>query len=73
MDEMKHVLSRWSLSHYTTVKSFTFWKLSVKLYNFNVPVYKAFPSHEWNETHPLTMIADQLYECKKFRFLKSES
>ena len=41
-----------------------------KLYNFRVPVYKGFPSHEWNETRPLTMIGGQIYEGEKFRFLK---
>ena len=35
------------------------------------PFIKGFPSHEWNDTRPLTMIAGQLYECQKFRFLKS--
>ena len=29
------------------------------------------PIHE-NDTHPLPMTAGQVYESKKFRFLKSE-
>ena len=36
------------------------------------PFLKGFPSHEWNETRRLAMIGGQLYECEKFRFLKSE-
>ena len=36
------------------------------------PFIRGFPSHEWYDTHPLTMIASQLYEDEKFRFLKSE-
>ena len=68
MNEMKPIVKR-----YTAVKRFTFWIVSVKLWNFRVPVYKGFPSHEWNDTHPLTMTAGQVYECEKFHFLKSES
>ena len=72
MNEMKHILSQWLLASYTTVKSFTFWKVSVKLYNFMVPFIRGFPSHEWNDTHPLTMTAGQVYDCEKFHFLKNE-
>ena len=35
------------------------------------PFIRGFPFHEWNETHPLTMIAGQVYECEKINFLKS--
>ena len=28
-------------------------------------------AHEWNETHPLTMTAGQVYDCDKFHFLKT--
>ena len=134
MNEMKPIhdmipiLYQWLLAKYTIVKSFAFWKVSVNLCNFRIPVYKGvplpwmkwhtfmkwypsftndcrpsirvwkvslsetwelncttlgflfvreFPSHEWNETHPwndthlLPMTADHVYECKKFRILKS--
>ena len=68
---MKPILERWQLAYYTTVKSFTYRKDSIKLYNFRVPVFKgiAFP---WNDTHPLKMTAGQVYECIKFHFLHSE-
>ena len=117
MNEMKPILYRWQLAKYTTVTSFTFWKVSVKLYNFRVPVYKGvalpwmkwyysmkwystfnnncwaslrvwkfllsekwvlnyttlalpfirgFPSHEWNDSHPLTMTAGQVYQSENF-------
>ena len=61
------------MTNYTSVKSFTFRKASVKLYNIRVAVagqVYAFPSHEWNETHPLkitagpTMTAANLYDWK---------
>ena len=48
-------------------------KMSVKLYNFRVPVYKVFFSHQWNDTNPLTMIAVQVYECEIFHLLKNKS
>ena len=35
------------------------------------PFIKGFPSHERNETHPLTMRASQVYDCEKFHFQKS--
>ena len=111
-------LKRWLQTKYTCLKSFTFWKASVNVYNFRVPVYKGvplpwmkrnasfndecwssilvwraslsekwalnyttlgfpfirgFPSHGWNETHPLTMTADQVYEFEKFQSLISAS
>ena len=27
------------------------------------PFIRGFPSYEWNDTHPLTMTASQVYEC----------
>ena len=66
MNEMNTILPRWLVTKYRTVQSFTFWKVSANLYNFRGPVYKGFPSHEWNETHPLMMTASQLYKCVKF-------
>ena len=54
------------------LKIFTFCKVSAKVYNFRVPVYKGVPSHERNETHPLTMASCQVYACEKFHLLKSE-
>ena len=59
-------------AHLYDSESFTFWKVSVQLYNFRVPFYNGISPDGWNETHPLTMIAGQLYERKKFHFLKSE-
>ena len=118
MREMKHILEWWQLAKCTPVNSFTFRKVSAKICNFRVPVYKGvplpwmkwhpsfndgglpsvrlwkvslaekwvlkyatlgflfirgFPSHEWNETHPLTMTGCQLHYCENLRFLKSES
>ena len=62
MNEMKPIRERWVLVNCTSLNNFTFWKVSVKLHNFWVPIYKGvFPSQEWNETHPLTMSAGQLY------------
>ena len=61
MNEMKPILERCVLANYTSLKSFTSWKLSANLCKFRVPVYKGLPSHEWNETHPLTMSAVQVY------------
>ena len=106
MDEVKIIILRWVQTQYRCLKSFTFLKVHLKLYNFRVPVYKGvpllwmkwnpsfndecrpsvlvwtvslsdkcmlnnatlespfirgFPSHGWNETHPLTMTAGQLY------------
>ena len=40
MNEMKPIFSGWLVGNSTSVKSFTFSKVSVKLYNFRVPVYK---------------------------------
>ena len=50
MNEMKPILKRWLLANYTTVKIFVFWKVSAKMFNFSVPVYKGvpFPWMKWN-------------------------
>ena len=64
MDEVKPILKR-------RQQGFKFWKVHLKLYNFRVPVYKGFPSHGWNEIHPLTMSGGQVYQYEKLHFLKS--
>ena len=46
------------------------WMLNYATLGF--PFIRGFPSHEWNETHPLTTTAGQVYECEKFNFLNSE-
>ena len=61
MNEMKSIFKRWLLANYTSVKRFAFWKVSAKICNFRVPVYKGFPSHDWNDTHSLSMTASQVY------------
>ena len=67
MNEMKAIIRRC-----TTLQRWTFWKVSVKLFNFSDPVDKGFPSHEWNVTHPLTMTGGQVNDYETFYFLKSE-
>ena len=60
--EMIPILYQWQLAKYTTVQSFAFWNVRVKLYNFRVSVYnhyttlvfpfiKGLPSHGWHDTH----------------------
>ena len=116
MNEMEPIFERCVLANYTSLKSFTSWKVSANICNFRVPVYKevpltwmiwnpsftdecwlsilvwkvtlsekwglnyttlgfpfikGLPSHEWNDTHLLTMIAGQEYDCEKFLFVKS--
>ena len=108
MNEMKPILYRWRLTKCTRVKRFTFRKVSAKICNFRVPIYKGvpltrmkwhpsfndgglpsvrewkvslfekwvlkyatigcsfikgFPSHQWNEIHPLTTTGSQIYAC----------
>ena len=50
MNEMKPVVERWVLVNCTSLNSFTFWKVSVKLHKFRVPGYKGFrlPWVKWN-------------------------
>ena len=43
MNERKHLIKRWQLANYTGVKRFTFWKVSAKICNFRVPIYKGVP------------------------------
>ena len=43
MNEMTPILYRWRLGKCTSVKRFTFWNASAKVYNFRVPVYKGVP------------------------------
>ena len=40
-------------------------KLVLKYATLGFPFIRGFPSHEWNETNPLTMTASQVYECVK--------
>ena len=47
-------------------------KCVLKYATLGFPFIRGFPSHEWNDTHPLTMAACQVYASEKFRFLKSE-
>ena len=50
MNEMKPIFKRWLLANYTSVKRFTFWKVSVKLHNCRVFVDKEvrLPWMKWN-------------------------
>ena len=50
MNEVIPILWRWVLANFTMVKSFTIRIVSVKLYNFRVPVYKGVPLPwmKWN-------------------------
>ena len=58
--------------------SILLWKVSVfSKWELNntflwLPFIRGLPSNEWNGTHPLTMIAGELYYYEKFHFLKSE-
>ena len=61
MNEMKHIIPPKLVSNTTTLKTFTFWKVSLKLYNIRVPVYKKSSSHRWNENNPSTMTTIQLF------------
>ena len=72
MDEMKHVFNydfRPTIRVYMVSFSEK-WALNHETLGF--PFIKGFPSHEWNDTRPLMMIAGQLYECQKIRVAKSE-
>ena len=65
MNEMKPFFKRWQLAKSPPVKSFRFRKISAKLCNFRVPVYKGVPL-PWMKWNPsLTMTAGQVYECVK--------
>ena len=66
MNEVKPFLWRWLVANYAAVKLYD-WKVSLseklvfKYTTLGLPFIRGFPSHEWNETHPLTMTGDQLY------------
>ena len=66
MNEMKPILERWLLVKYTLDQL-------VFIYpTLGFPIITWFPSHEWNEIHPLTMTTGQLYYFEIFHFLKGE-
>ena len=70
MNEGKTILQTWLLANKTTVSLSE--KLVLNYTTLGFPFIRGFPSHEWNETRPLTMTGGQLYECQKLHFLKSE-
>ena len=72
MDELKPILNDEWLP--TTLQwTFSFSEKWVLIYTtWGFPFIRGFPSHEWNDTHPLTTTAGQVYECEKFDFLESE-
>ena len=41
--------------------------------NLGFPFIRGFPSHEWNDTQPLTMAACQVYACEKFHSFNDDS
>ena len=51
MKEIIPIFYQWPFASYTSLKSFTFWKVSVNLYNFMFPVYKGVP--RMNEMKPI--------------------
>ena len=70
MNELKSILSQWLLYNYTTFKTSTFWKLSLKHTTLGFLFITGLPSHEWNEIHPSTMNTVEVYHCKNFHYLK---
>ena len=72
MNKLKSILLRWLLSNYTTFKTFTFWKLSLKRTTLGFLFIRGLPFHEWNEIHPSTMTTVEVYCCKNFHYLKSD-
>ena len=50
MDEMRASIERWQVANYSSVKIFAFWKVSAKLYNYRVHVFKGvpLPRMKWN-------------------------
>ena len=46
-------------------------KWALNYTNLGFPFIRGFPSYGWSETHPLTMIAGQVYEFEECHFLKS--
>ena len=51
MNEMEPILNRWLLANYASVKRFAFRKVSAKICNLRVPVYKGVPL-TWMKWHP---------------------
>ena len=73
MNEMIPLPWRWLFFLvYACVKISLSEKLMLNYATLGFPFIRGFPSHEWNETNPLTTTAVQVYECEKFNFLKSE-
>ena len=64
MKEMIPILYQWPLANYTSVKSFIFWKVSVKLCNFKVPVYKGVPLPQGAEIDNSTKLTKSKYSSK---------
>ena len=46
-------------------------KWALNYTNLGFPFIRGFPSYGWSETHPLTMMAGQVYEFEKYHFLQS--
>ena len=70
--EMIPILYQWLQTMYKSVKSFAF----LKVLNYTTSEFKlikGFPSHGWNDTLPLTIIAGQVYACEIFHYLKNKS
>ena len=55
---------------YTCAKDSLSEKFVLKNATLGSPFIRGFPSHGWHETHPLTMIAGQVYEFESFTFWK---
>ena len=73
MNEMIPLPWRWLFFLvYACVKVSLSEKLMLNYATLGFPFFRGFPSHEWNETNPLTTTAVQVYECEKFNFLKRE-
>ena len=72
MNKMIPILYRWRLAKYTTAKSFTFWNVSVKQYNFRVPVNKGVPLQwmKWNPSFNDECWSNVLYSLNSFTFWK---
>ena len=71
MNEMTPILYRWRLAKCTSVKRFTFRKVSAKICNFRVPIYKGVP-FPWMKWYP--SLDDDCYPtvrlCNSFTFTK---
>ena len=67
MNERKPFLNRWQVANYTSVKRFTFWKVSGKIYTFRVPGYKGVPL-TWMKWNP----SFNVDSCSSVRLWKVE-